>query len=99
MLHVISLAQYAVAHTRSWAVNSQVARVRLKVENDQLRQHAAPLTEELRIKEARMMRIPAQKRPHYLPTDRMSILEVRADEEVDGRDVSHVVFEERPPSL
>ncbi|MCH8852720.1 MAG: transposase [Planctomycetes bacterium] len=78
MLHVISLAQYALAHTRSWAVNSQVARVRLKAENDQLRQHAALLTEELRIKDARMMRIPAQSRPHYLPTDRMSILEVRA---------------------
>ncbi len=78
MLHVISLAQYAVVHTRSWAVNSQVARVRLKAENDQLRQHAAHLTEEIRIKDARMMRIPAQKRPHYLPTDRMSILEVRA---------------------
>ncbi len=78
MLHVISLAQYTVTYTRSWAVNSQVARVRLKAENDQLRQHAALLTEELRIKDARMMRIPAQKRPHYLPTDRMSILEVRA---------------------
>ncbi len=78
MLHVISLAQFALAYTRGWAVNSQVARVRLKAENDQLRQHAARLTEELRIKDARMMRIPAQKRPHHLPTDRMSILEVRA---------------------
>ena len=41
MLHVISLAQYAVAYTRSWAVNSQVARVRLKTENDRLRQDVA----------------------------------------------------------
>ena len=78
MLHVISLAQYALAYTRSWALNSQVARVRSKAESDQLRQHAALLAEELRVKDARMMRIPAQKRPHYLPTDRMSILEVRA---------------------
>ncbi len=27
-LHVISLAQFALAHTRGWAVNSQVAQVR-----------------------------------------------------------------------
>ncbi len=78
MLHVISLAQFALAYTRGWAVNSQVARVRLKAENDRLRQQAAWLTEELRIKDARMRRIPALARPHYLPTDRMSILEVRA---------------------
>lgn len=78
MLHVIALAQYATAYTRSWAANCQITRVRLKAENDRLRQHVALLTEELRIKDARMMRIPAQKRPHYLPTDRMSILEVRA---------------------
>ena len=48
----VKSAQYALAHTRSWAVNSQVARVRLEAENDQLRQHAALLTEELRIKVA-----------------------------------------------
>jgi transcriptional regulator with XRE-family HTH domain len=78
MLHVVSLAQYAIAHTRSWAANCQIARLRLKAENDQLRQHVALLTEELRIKDARIMRIPAHKRPHYLPTGRMSILEVRA---------------------
>ena len=78
MLHVISLAQYALAYTRSWALNSQVARVRSKAESDQLRQHAALLAEELRVKDARMMRMPAQMRPHYLPADRMSILEVRA---------------------
>ena len=32
-LHVISLAQFALAYTRGWVVNSQVARVRLKAEN------------------------------------------------------------------
>ena len=35
MLGVISLAQYAMAATRSWAVNSPIARLRLKAENDQ----------------------------------------------------------------
>ncbi len=41
MLHVISLAQFALAYTRGWAVNSQVARVRLKAENDLLTQKSA----------------------------------------------------------
>jgi len=78
MLHLISLAQYASAYTRGWAVNSPISRIRLKAENDRLRQHATLLTEEIRIKDARMMRIPALERRHYLPTDRMSILEIRA---------------------
>ena len=47
MLHAISLAQFALAYTRGWAANSQVARVRLKAANDQLRQHVALLTEEI----------------------------------------------------
>jgi hypothetical protein len=72
-LHVISLAQFALAHTRGWAANSQVARVRLKAENDRLRQQAAWLTEEIRIKDARMKRTAPQRRPHYVPAERMSI--------------------------
>jgi transposase InsO family protein len=50
ILHVFSLAQYAVAYTRSWAANSPNARVRLKAENGRLAQEVALLREELRIK-------------------------------------------------
>ncbi len=32
MLHDISLAQYALAYTRSWAINSPISRHRLKAE-------------------------------------------------------------------
>jgi hypothetical protein len=78
MLHVISLAQFALAYTRGWAVNSQVARVRLKANNERLRQQIALLTEEIRIKDARMKRIAPPSRPHYTPTERMAILELRA---------------------
>ena len=78
MLHVIALGQYTVAYTRSWAVNGRIARVRLKAENDGLRQQVALLTEEIRIKDARLKRVDPQKRPHYLPTERMAILELRA---------------------
>ena len=34
--------------------------------------------EEMRIKDARMLRIPAQRRPHYPPVERLAILELRA---------------------
>ncbi len=59
-------------------MNSRVTRVRLKAENDRLGQQVAMLTEEIRIKDARMQRIDPQKRPHFAPTERMSILELRA---------------------
>jgi transcriptional regulator with XRE-family HTH domain len=36
------------------------------------------LKDELRLKDARMSRIPAQRRPHHLPTERLAILELRA---------------------
>ena len=78
LLHVIALAQYALAYTRGWAVNARIARVRLKAENDQLREEVALLTEEIGIKDARMKRIDPQKRPHYVSAERMAVLELRA---------------------
>jgi hypothetical protein len=59
-------------------VNSPGARVRLKVETAQLRQKVTLLTEEIRIKDAGMKRIPPQRGPHYVPIERMSVLELRA---------------------
>ena len=69
MLHVIALAQYAAVYTRSWAASSTNARVRLKADNDRLRQEVGLLTEELRIKDARMQCIPPHRRPAF-PADR-----------------------------
>ena len=46
VLHVISLAQFVVVHTRGWAVNSINARIRLKAEADRLTQEVALLREE-----------------------------------------------------
>ena len=65
VLHAISLAHFAIVHSRSWAVNSPVARVRLNAENDQLKQQVALPSEEIRIKDGRMERITPPKRPHY----------------------------------
>ena len=78
MLHIIALAQYAAAYTRGWAIDCRITRLRLKAENDQLRQEVALLTGEMRIKDERMTRVDPQKRPHYVPTERMAILELRA---------------------
>ena len=64
MLNVIALAQYATSYSRSWAANCRLERVRLKGENDRLQQEMTLLTEEIRIKDARMKRVDPQKRPH-----------------------------------
>ena len=78
ILHVISLAQYATAYTRSWAADSRNARVRLTAEKDRLEQERTLLREEIRIKDARMARLAAHRRPQYTPVERMAILELKA---------------------
>jgi len=78
VLHAISLAHFSLTFTRGWAANGFNARIRLKAENDRLRQELTLLQEEMRIKDARMLRIPAQRRPHYPPVERLAILELRA---------------------
>ena len=78
LLHVISLAQYAVAFTRGWAANSVNPRLRQKSQLQRLTTTVALLREEVRIKDARMARISPHRRPQYQPVERMAILELRA---------------------
>ncbi|MEQ8791196.1 MAG: hypothetical protein RIC55_33345 [Pirellulaceae bacterium] len=78
MLHVISLAQFATAYTRGWAANCGIERIRLRAERDRAWEEVARLREASRIKDARMARIAPQRRPHYLPTERLAILELKA---------------------
>ncbi len=77
-IHAISLARFSLTAARGHAANSWNARIRLREENDRLRQEIALLREEIRIKDSRMERIPPQRRPHYLPVERLAILELRA---------------------
>ena len=77
VLHVISMARFAAAHAHEPSVTRSSA-ARLKNENQRLRSEIALLTEELRIKDARLARIPPHRRPHYRPTERLAILELRA---------------------
>jgi len=75
VIHVISLSQHCLAYTRGWAADSINPRLRHRAEVERLRQEVALLREELRIKDERMRRIPARRRPNYLATERMVILD------------------------
>ncbi len=68
ILHVISLAQFTVAHTRGWAADSVNSRIQLKAELDRALQDNALLREEIRIKDVRMARIPPHRHTLYPPT-------------------------------
>lgn len=78
VIHVCSLAHVSLVTTRGWMAHHRSSYVRQKSENQRLRDEVFLLTEELRIKSARMDRIPSQRRPHYPPLERMRILELRA---------------------
>ena len=58
MLHVSSLAHWAIIHTRSWAANSPLSRVRAQSKCERSETEVALLQEEMRIKDARMEKIP-----------------------------------------
>lgn len=67
-----------MAYTRGWAANSINARIRLRAQLDQANQEIVCLRKEIGIKDARLEQIDPHRRPHYPPTQRMAILELRA---------------------
>ncbi len=78
VLHIVSLAQFALAYSRGWAANSPNARIRLRAQLDRAKQENALLREQLRINHARMASIPPNRRPHYSPPERLAILELKS---------------------
>jgi hypothetical protein len=52
--------------------------LRLCVENDRLRSEIGLLQREIEIKDTRFGRLDPKKRPHYLPSERLAILTIRA---------------------
>jgi hypothetical protein len=78
VIHTIALAHYSIVYAPAWAADSINARVRLAAEKDRFYEDCALLREELRIKDARSLRTPPQRRPHYSPQERMAVLELRA---------------------
>jgi len=78
ILHAISMARVAFTEARAHAEHHFSERLRLRSRVDVLEARNSQLEEELRIKDARMERIDAQRRPHYPPAERLAILELRA---------------------
>jgi len=78
VVHVVSIANVAFTVTRARAANEPDGRIRLQAELDQRDREISLLREELRIKDARMQRVPAQRRPHYPAIERLASLELRA---------------------
>jgi transposase InsO family protein len=78
VLHALSIA--ATALTAAWgrAAQSPGAKRRERAEADRLRTEIALLTEELAIKDARWSRVPARRRTHYQPIQRLRVLKLRA---------------------
>jgi predicted RNA polymerase sigma factor len=78
VVQVISLARTSLALTQGWAAESMSPELRQQSEEDRLRQEVQLLREEIRIKDSRMEQLEAHRRPHYPPTARLAILELRA---------------------
>jgi transposase InsO family protein len=71
-------------------------RVRLKSENAALKKTISNLKEEIRIKDARMHKISAKKRPNYSPTDRLAILELKAVNNWSKKQTAKIFLLESP---
>ena len=78
VVHAVSMASVAFTATRVQAENQFNRGTRVQSEIDRLGREVTLLIEELRIKDARMERLSAQRRPHYPPIERLAILELRA---------------------
>ena len=66
-LFALGMAHMGMAHVRGWCANSPVTQVGLRGDNERLRSEVELLREELRIKDARMARIPARHDPAMRP--------------------------------
>src|SRR6266705_1596546 len=78
VVQAISLARTSLALTQGWASESMNPELRREAEGDRLQHEIQLLREEIRIKEAPIEQIVPHRRPHYPPTARLAILELRA---------------------
>ena len=78
VVQIISLARTSLALTLGWASEGMNGQLRHRAEGDCLHLEIQPLHEEIRIKNARMEQLEAHRRPHFPPTERLAILELRA---------------------
>jgi len=74
ILHAISLVSVVLSYARGRATS----RRRLRAQLDQATTEVSLLREELNIKDSRWERSHSRRRPHYTPTQRMRVLQLRA---------------------
>ena len=78
VLHVVSLAHMSMVAVRGQAAEEPNRVAYLNSVIERLEHDLRVRDDKDRIKDARMKRIPAQRRPHYTPIERLEILELRA---------------------
>ncbi len=83
ILHAISLASVVLSYARGRATGRRRSRAQL----EQATAEIALLREELGIKDGRWERARSRRRPHYIPTQRMRILQLRAVLVEEGQQV------------
>ncbi len=98
VVHVISLARFALLAAENCANRGRSAKPHRPSQCSRLKQEIALLREELRIKDGRMGRIAPHRRPHYTPTERMAIMELRAARGWSG-DQTAQAFLLSPPTV
>jgi len=76
LIHVITMARIASLYTRSRCIKNGNDAVTIQLQRAQ--EEIGLLKEELSIKDSRMKRISGGRRPHYTPTERLAILELKA---------------------
>jgi hypothetical protein len=74
ILHAISLASVTLLYARGRATGRRRLRVQLEEANTEI----SLLRGELNIKDGRWARSRSRRRPHYIPIQRMRILQLRA---------------------
>lgn len=72
------MARAAVAAACAGFEDGPLARCRAAAELARARIQIAQLREEIRIKDSRMLSLPAHQRPHFAPVERLAILALRA---------------------
>jgi hypothetical protein len=98
VIQAIALAQYALTCARGLAAKSPLSKVRLAAQLEQAHTEILLLREELRIKDARMMRVSSRLRPHYTEAEKMAILELKAARNLSDAQAAQM-FLVRPQTL
>lgn len=78
LLHVAALARVASIRRWSHELGGARTRDRARAVVEQLESEIALLREELRVKDARLARMPPRRRPQYPPLERLAVLKLMA---------------------